>query len=286
MMMASTPDILATIKAHKLSEVAAAKSRASLAELRARAADQAPARGFARALRGGRAEEAPRTPGRRPRLVAEIKKASPSKGVIRADFDPVAIARSYEAGGADAISCLTDARFFQGSLDYLAQARRAVALPVLRKEFIIDPWQIWEARAAGADAILLIAGMVEPELQAELRAVAREAGLDVLLEIHSEDELEEALALAPDVLGINNRDLRAPGLPTDLSATRRLAPRVPTETTLISESGIRDADDVAALAALGVDGLLAGECLMREADPGRAIAERLGLGPAWPTGAS
>jgi indole-3-glycerol phosphate synthase len=274
-------DILTTIKRHKLEEVAAAKRATPLAALKDEAAAQAPARGFARAMRGERGADEPRTAGRRPRLIAEIKKASPSAGLIREPFDPVEIARAYARGGADAISCLTDETFFKGSLTYLRMVRAAVALPVLRKEFILDPFQIWESRATGADAILLIAGMIDWETQAALRKEARAAGLDVLLEIHSGDELEPALALAPDVLGINNRNLRTTDLATDLSVTRELAPRVSPTVTLISESGIRTAADVRELAALGVDGILVGEHLMREPDPGVAIAEKLGLGPAF-----
>lgn len=275
-------NILETIKAHKIEEVAEAKRRTSLAELRDGAAAQSPARGFARILKN-RSEGETRTGGRKPRLIAEIKKASPSAGLIREDFDAVTIAMSYAAGGADAISCLTDETFFKGSLEYLKLVRLAVHLPVLRKEFIIDPWQIWESRAAGADAILLIAGMVDWDLQKELREEARAAGLDILLEIHSDEELEPALALAPDLLGINNRNLRTKDLATNLATTRELASRVPPEQGLVSESGIRTAADVRELSALGVDAVLVGEYLMREIDPGRAIAQRLGLGPApWP----
>lgn len=274
-------DILTTIRNHKLGEVAEARQRRTLDELKREAAAQPPARGLARAMRGDRAADEPRRPGRRPRLLAEIKRASPSAGLIREDFDPVALACSYAAGGADAISCLTDEKFFKGSLDYLRAVRGAVDLPVLRKEFIIDPWQVWEARAAGADAVLLIAGIIDWSAQAELREEARAAGLDVLLEIHSDEELEPALELRPDLLGINNRNLRTRDLHTDLSTTLRLAPRMPAEIVLLSESGIRTADDVRQLAALGIDGVLVGEHLMREPDPGAAIAGRLGLGPGW-----
>lgn len=270
--------ILETIKAHKLEEVAQAKKRVSEASLREVAAAQPPARGFALAVRGGRPADQPRQPGRLPRVIAEVKKASPSVGVIRPDFDPVAIAQSYEHGGAAAISCLTDEKFFQGSIDYLRRIRAAVGLPVLRKEFMLDPWQVWEARAAGADAILLIAGFVGwPEL-AELRSAAREAGMDVLVEIHDLEELEGALTLAPDLLGVNNRKLRSADLATDLTVTESIAPHVPPCQGLISESGIRTAQDVRRLAAVGIDGILVGEHLMREADPGAAITTRLGLG--------
>ena len=210
-------------------------------------------------------------------VIAELKKASPSKGLIRADFPVAELARELEQAGAAALSVLTDRRFFQGSLEVLRAVRAATSLPLLRKEFMLDPYQVWEARAAGADAILLIAGMIEWPAQQALAAAARQAGLDVLLEIHDAAELEPALALAPDVLGINNRNLRTPDLATDLSTTAALAPRVPADWTLISESGIRNDADVEALARVGVDAILVGERLMREPDPGAAIAARLGL---------
>jgi indole-3-glycerol phosphate synthase len=276
--MSAATNFLETIVAHKRLEVGRARQRAGIETLRAQAREMPPTRGFARAIRGERPEQAPRAPGRRPRVIAEIKKASPSAGVIREDFDPAALARSYEAGGAAAISCLTDERFFQGSLDILRTVRAATSLPVLRKEFIIDPYQVWEARAAGADAVLLIAGLVDESLQRELRAAAREAGLDALIEIHGADELQTALALQPDVLGINNRNLRTADLTTDLATTLALAPLVPAEVTLISESGIRSRSDVERLMRVGIDGVLVGEHLMREPDPGAAIAARLGLG--------
>lgn len=272
-------NILERIREQKKLDIEAAKSSVSLAQLIELAAETAPARGFARALRGERSPVEGRTPGRTPRVIAEVKKASPSVGVIRADFDPVAIARSYEAHGAAAISCLTDQSFFQGSLDILRQVRAAVNLPILRKEFMLEPYQVWEARATGADAILLIAGFAPWGRLVELRETAREAGLDVLVEIHAEEELEPALALEPEVLGINNRNLRTEGFVTDLTISGRIAPRVPARQTLISESGIRTAQDVAELAKLGIDGILVGEHLMREPDPGAAIAERLGITP-------
>jgi indole-3-glycerol phosphate synthase len=270
-------NILDRIKETKLVEVAAAQLTMPVAELRAACAEKSPPRGFARALRGDRGPTAPRTPGRLPRVVAEVKKASPSAGVIRPDFDPAKIALSYERHGAAAISCLTDTPWFQGSLDALRAVRGAVKLPVLRKEFMLDPYQVWEARAAGADAILLIAGFVEWSMQRRLADTAREAGLDVLLEIHGVAELEPALALGPDVLGINNRNLRTPNLVTDLSISQLLVPQVPPELTLISESGIRTAEDVQTLAALGIDAILVGEHLMRTPDPGQAIHTCLGL---------
>lgn len=272
--------ILERIHQQKQLEVAQAHQRLDMDQLRAEALAQPPCRGFARAIRGARAADQPRQPGRSPRnvsVIAEVKKASPSVGLIREDFDPVAIARSYETGGAAAISCLTDEKFFQGSLAYLRAIRGAVGLPILRKEFIIDPLQVWEARQAGADAILLIAGFVPWVRLAELRDTAHEAGLDVLLEIHHADELEDALALNPDVLGVNNRNLRTENFKTDLATTFDLAERVPPTQTFISESGIRTREDVERLAETGIDGILVGEHLMREADPGRAIAAKLGI---------
>lgn len=270
-------NILDRIKAHKLEEVAAARDGAPEGKLIEICAGMEPARGFANAIRAGRPADAPRTPGRQLRVIAEVKKASPSAGVIRADFDPANIAESYFKHGAAAISCLTDEKFFQGSLSYLRLIRARVPLPILRKDFMVDPYQVWEARAAGADAILIIAGMNDRATQQEIRDMARRAKLDVLVEIHGPDELDEALALEPDVLGINNRNLRTENLSTDLRVTLDLAASVPSLLTLISESGIRSAEDVVALERLEIDGILVGEHLMREPDPGAAIADKLGI---------
>ncbi len=272
--------ILDEIKAVKLREVAAAKQATPQAKLEEVCAALAPIRPFAAAIRAGRAPNAPRRPGLPPRVIAEIKKASPSVGVIREDFNPTAIARAYHRGGAAALSCLTDEQFFKGSLSYLRLIRAAVPLPILRKDFIVDPYQVWEARAAGADAILIIAGLNPPEVQRAIRRAARAAGLDALIEIHGPDELDEALDLEPDLLGINNRNLRTREFVTDLRVTLDLIPSVPPALTLISESGIRGRDDIARLASAGVDGILVGEHLMREPDPGAAIAEKLGIAPA------
>jgi indole-3-glycerol phosphate synthase len=266
------------IREVKEAEVAGTRRRRTAAQFQADCAGLPAARGFAAAIRGGRRKTQPRAPHAGLQVIAEVKKASPSVGLIRADFDPVAIARAYEAGGAAAISCLTDERFFQGSLEYLRAIHAAVGLPVLRKDFLIDPIQVWEARAAGADAVLLIAGFIDWEALAGLREAARTAGLDVLLEIHGAEELERALALEPEVLGINNRNLRSDGFVTDLAVSETLAPRVPAGVTLISESGIRTRADVERLGRLGIDGILVGEHLMRHPDPGAAIAEVLGLG--------
>ena len=269
--------ILEAIRQHKLKEVAVARREIPLERLEGACAGLEPARGLARAIRAGRPPDAPRATDRPPRLIAEIKRASPSAGVIRADFDPSAIAGRYAACGAAAISVLTDEHYFQGNLGYLRLVRARTTLPILRKDFMIDPYQVWEARAAGADAILIIAGLNPPDLQQEIRDAARRAGLDALVEIHGEPELEEALALEPDLLGINNRDLRGPELRTRLETTERLVPLVPPEMTLVSESGIRDRSDVEALRKLGIDGILVGEHLMREPDPGAAISDRLGI---------
>jgi indole-3-glycerol phosphate synthase len=270
--------ILDEIVAYKREFVAGAKKAVPLEKVR-EAALAAPApRRFVTAIRGMRGPTGQRIPQTRMRVIAEIKRASPSKGVIREDFDPAEIASSYEAGGASALSVLTDEKYFQGSLDALKAARAASKLPILRKEFMIDPYQVYEARAAGADAILLIAGLIPWAQLAELRALARELRLDVLAEIHNAEELPPTLELRPDILGINNRDLRTREFKTDLSQTENLIGDVPADQTLISESGIRDRADVARLSEIGVDGILVGEHLMREPDPGAAINARLGLG--------
>jgi indole-3-glycerol phosphate synthase len=256
---------LERILAYKREEVAAAKARASRAEIEARAAAADPPRGFAGALERVAARDGIA-------LIAEIKKASPSKGVIRADFDPPAHARAYEAGGAACLSVLTDGPSFEGSPDHLVAARAAGRLPVLRKEFLIDPWQVAEARSYGADAILIIMAGVETALAAELAAEARRLGMDALVEVHDEAELERALALPTRLIGVNNRDLAT--FETALDVTERLAPRVPEDRLLISESGIAAPADVARVKAAGARAILVGESLMREPDPG-AAARRL-----------
>jgi indole-3-glycerol phosphate synthase len=273
-------NVLDRITAYKLEFVAEAKRQRPMKDVMKAAEAAAPTRGFARALRGTRTAGGAREPQSTLRVTAEIKKASPSKGVIRADLDPAEIARSYEAGGAAAISVLTDEKFFQGSLANLQSARAATSLPILRKEFILDEYQIVEARAAGADAILLIAGSIDWPALGRLRERAGELDLDVLMEIHNEGELAPALELAPDILGINNRDLRDENFKTDLARTEALIGSVPVEWTLMSESGIGDRRDVERLARAGVDAILVGERLMQEPDPGSAIGEKLGLGRA------
>ena len=256
---------LDTIVASKRREVEARKERVPLAQLDARLRDY-PRRAFAAALR--------RQP---PSLVAEIKMASPSRGLIRADFDPQAIARTYEAHGAAAISVLTDEPFFQGKLEYLPAVRAASGLPLLRKEFIIDPYQIYEAAAFGADAILLIAAILSPQQLRHFLALAGELGLEALVEVHTRPELEQALDCGAQVIGINNRDLRT--FATTLEVTERLAPLVPPDRTLVSESGIWERAHVQHLAALGVHAVLVGESLMRSPDIGAKVDELLGRAP-------
>ena len=254
-------DVLAKILKRKEEEVAALKAGAALGELKARASEAAPVPSFLGALRhqGG------------PFLIAEVKKASPSKGVIRADFDPVRIAKQYESGGAACLSVLTDEDFFQGHLDFLRGIRAEVKLPLLRKDFIIDEAQVWEARGAGASAILLIAAALEPGVLGDLYGVAEEAGLDVLVEVHDEDELEkvEMSGSAPKLIGVNNRDLRT--FEVDLATTRRLAPEILGRgAILVSESGIFAPRDVQTVREAGASAVLVGESLMRQPDPGEA----------------
>ncbi|NDY96027.1 indole-3-glycerol phosphate synthase TrpC [Wenzhouxiangella limi] len=260
-------DILARILAVKRQEIAFGKASRGLDELQAFCADLPSARDFAGALkrRAGASCDA---------VIAEIKRASPSAGLIRADFDPAAIARSYEAGGASCLSVLTDEQFFQGHADFLAQARAACRLPVLRKDFIIDPWQVWETRALGADALLLIVAALDDTTLAELSALGRELGLSVLVEVHDQAELDRALAVPGDLVGINNRDLHR--FVTELETTLRLAPQVPDNRLVISESGIHTRADIARLRAGGIGAFLIGESFMRQSDPGAALAQLLG----------
>lgn len=252
-----TRDILAAIGAYKREEVAARRAGASLAALEARARQAGPPRGFRAAL------ERAYGPGR-PALIAEIKKASPSRGLIRADFDPAALARAYEAGGAACLSVLTDGPSFQGADADLIAARAASALPCLRKEFLIDPWQVAESRAIGADSVLVILSLVGDSLAAELIAEARRLGMDALVETHDEGEIDRAAALAADLIGINNRDLHT--FVTDLSVTERLAEKIPSSALLVTESGIFNAADAARVERAGARAMLVGEALMRHAD--------------------
>jgi len=258
-------DILARIAHYKLDEVAARRGRITPLELDDRAKAASPPRGFAAALA--------RATGRLG-LIAEIKKASPSKGLIREDFDPPALARAYEAGGASCLSVLTDAPSFQGDDSYLAMARDAVALPCLRKEFLVDPWQVAESRALGADAVLVIMAMVDDALAKELMDAAALWGMDALVEVHDEAEMERAARLGATLVGINNRDLRT--FVTDLAVTERLAPLAPKGALLVTESGIFTPADVARLADAGARAMLVGESLMRQPDVTAATKALLG----------
>jgi len=262
-----TPDVLRRILARKGQEIAERSARTPLRELSARAADAAPTRGFVAAIETKIAAGLPA-------VIAEVKKASPSKGVIRADFDPAAIARSYEAGGAACLSVLTDVDFFQGADAYLQQARAACALPVLRKDFIVDAYQVHESRALGADCILLIVAALDDAPLADLALLAMQLGMDVLIEAHDGEELRRALRIAPGagrtpLLGINNRDLRT--FDVSLETTLALRDAVPRGRRLVTESGIFTHDDVARLRGAGIDALLVGEAFMREPDPGAAL---------------
>ena len=255
-------EILATIARH-VREVIEHRQRAMpLAALQDRPLFQSPPRGFARYLTGNTR-----------RIIAEIKKASPSKGVIRSDFDPVAIAKDYASHGASAISVLTEERFFQGSLLHLEEIRHAVDCPLLRKDFMLDPYQLVEAKSYGADAVLFIAAMLEPGLMRELREQATALSLDALVEVHSEKELEMAIAAGAQLLGINNRDLRT--FEVNLSTTERLVPLIPAGTPAICESGIDRPNQIRRVEKLGIHIFLIGESLMRAPEPGEKLAELL-----------
>lgn len=254
--------ILETILETKRNEIEQRKKALPVRELKSRVSDAPPPLDFAKKLT--------RCKTGIPALIAEVKKASPSKGVIRSDFDPVKIALAYQEAGAAAISVLTDEKFFQGSIDYLRQIRTAVRIPILRKDFIIDEYQVYEARAAGADAILLIVAALEKDLLQKLMNRATEIGMWCLVEVHDEQELEVALDVAAPIIGINNRNLRT--FEVSLDTTERLLPKIP-RAKKVSESGIFTREDMLQLGNLGVDAVLIGEALMRENDVGAKLRE-------------
>ncbi|ATE58772.1 indole-3-glycerol phosphate synthase TrpC [Thauera sinica] len=263
-------DILDRINTVKAGEVAAAAAAKPLAALRAEAEatlQHAPPRDFVGAIRARHAAG-------RPAVIAEIKKASPSKGVIREDFRPADIARSYEAAGAACLSVLTDRQFFQGSPDYLRAARAACALPVLRKDFLVDTYQVYEARAMGADAILLIAASLDLGRMRDMEAIARDLGMAALVEVHDADELEQALQLQTPLVGINNRNLRT--FDVSLQTTLDLLPRIPAGRIVVTESGILRPEDVALMRGNAVQTFLVGEAFMRVAEPGEGLRALFG----------
>jgi indole-3-glycerol phosphate synthase len=255
--------VLDEIVAHKRAEVAALKARRSVGTVAAACRGLAPARDFEAALRP--------PAGARVRLIAEVKRASPSQGLFRADLDPIAQASTYAAAGAAAVSVLTDARYFHGSLDDLVQVRRAVPVPVLRKEFIVDEYQLWEAREAGADAVLLIVAALEDGALRDLLAAAKGAGLATLVEVHTGGELDRALRLGAPVIGVNNRDLQT--LTTTLAPSLALLPQIPPGPIAVSESGLRTGADVAQVVAAGAHAVLVGETLLRAADVAAKVRE-------------
>lgn len=256
---------------HKAGEVSARAQRVPLDVLRERSAGQPAPRGFLQALES-------RIGRKQPAVIAEIKKASPSRGVIRENYDPGAIAASYARGGAACLSVLTDEQFFQGADDHLAAARQTCELPVLRKDFMIDPYQIWESRVIGADCILLIVAALGDAQLLDLSGLALELGMDVLVEVHDREELERAQALRIPLLGINNRDLRT--FETSLDTTLDLLPRIPDGHVVITESGIHSREDVLLMQEHGVHGFLVGEAFMRAPDPGEALAGLFDMGEA------
>ena len=261
------PDILRKILARKREEIAERSARLPLAELRQRAQAAPPVRGFANAIRA-------RIATGKPAVIAEIKKASPSKGLLRADFNPAEIAKSYERHGATCLSVLTDRDFFQGDDTHLLQARAACALPVLRKDFTVDPYQVYEARAIGADCILLIVAALDDASMRELAALASNVGLDVLVEVHDAGELERALALDTPLIGINNRDLRT--FEVRLETTLGLVAQIPKDRIVVTESGIHASADVVRMRQNGVNAFLVGEAFMKVPDPGARLAQLFG----------
>ncbi|MGB1108974.1 MAG: indole-3-glycerol phosphate synthase TrpC [Gammaproteobacteria bacterium] len=261
--MSDTPDILKKIVARKEEEIAERIQSISLDEMKARAIGALPVRGFVDAMRA-------KIDAGLPAVIAEIKKASPSKGVFREDFDPTEIASGYEQGGAACLSILTDRDFFQGGEEYLMQAREACSLPVIRKDFIVDPYQVYEARAINADCILLIVSCLQDEQMAELANLATDLGMDVLVEVHDEAELERALPLELPLVGINNRNLRS--FETDLDTTYRMLDRIPAGRIVVTESGIHSQEHVRSMRDNQVNAFLVGEAFMREPVPGEALA--------------
>jgi len=259
-----TATILDEIIERKWQEVAERSTSRSLSDLQAESAAQAPCRGFAAAMLS-------RVETGKPAVIAEIKRASPSKGLIRADFHPADIAASYEQGGASCLSVLTDADYFQGSEAYLQEARAACQLPVIRKDFLVDPYQVVEARAIGADCVLLIVAALEDTQMAELNAAARELYMDVLIEVHNRDELERSLPLGNPLVGINNRDLR--NFETRLETTWELLEHIPSDRLVVTESGIHTRADVEAMRQHEVHAFLVGEAFMRADEPGEKLAE-------------
>jgi indole-3-glycerol phosphate synthase len=255
-------EILATIAEHVRQVVQRRQREMPLAVLRDRPLFHLPTRGFARCLAGNSR-----------RIVGEVKKASPSKGLIRADFEPVAIARDYAAHGASAISVLTEERFFQGNLMHLEKIHHAVESPLLRKDFMLDPYQLVEAKSYGADAVLFIAAMLDPGLMRDLREQAAALALDTLIEVHTEQELEAAIAAGTRLIGINNRDLKT--FEVSLATTERLAPLIPAGVTVVCESGIDSLDQIRRVEQLGIHVFLIGESLMRAPEPGKKLAELL-----------
>ncbi len=266
-MSTNTPDILKKIVEHKHGEVNSARISVTISELKDRITElEDVTRGFERHIREAAAS------GWTP-IIAEVKKGSPSKGIIRADFDPMDIASTYQDNGATCLSVLTDEQFFMGQLRYLALIRETVSLPLLRKDFIIDPYQIYEARAAGADAVLLIASILDLQQLREFHDIAKENHLDVLLEVHDESEMETALQTDCKLIGVNNRNLRT--FETDLNTTGRLARMMPLDRLLVSESGINSHDDITRLKNDGAGAFLIGETMMRENDIGAKLQELL-----------